>query len=147
EAALTIARVSEKAARVNLGLARKAVDGLYTQLAKEMDGQPRMQPLQRKFLLQALEFYHEFAKQAGDDPEIRFEAGRAYHRAGSIEDLLGRRNEAERALRGAIALFEKLAEESPAEARSRVELARCYHELGAILVGRGLSRQGGDAYR
>jgi serine/threonine protein kinase len=147
EAALASARASEKAARANLGLARKAVDDLYTRLAEELDGQPRMQSLQRKFLLQALEFYREFAKQAGDDPEIRFEAGRAYHRAGSIEILLGRRPEAERALRGAIALFEKLSEESPAETRCRVELARCYRELGAILVGRGLSRQGGDAYR
>jgi serine/threonine protein kinase/predicted Zn-dependent protease len=147
EAALASATASEKAARANLGLARKAVDELYTRLAEEMDGQPRMQPLQRKFLLQALKFYDEFAKQAGDDPEIRFEAGRAYHRAGSIEILLGRRPEAERALRSAIARFEKLAAESPAEVRHRVELAGCYRELGAILVGRGLSRQGADAYR
>ena len=35
-----------------------------------------MQPLQRKFLLQALEFYKEFAKQKNADPETEFETAR-----------------------------------------------------------------------
>ena len=59
----------ERQARANLLLARKAVDGLYTQLAEELYAVPRMQPLQRKFLLQALEFYEEFSTQRGSDPE------------------------------------------------------------------------------
>ena len=73
--ALATAEANEKAARANLRLARKAVDELYTQLAEEMEDLPRMQPLQRKFLLQALEFYKEFATQQSTDPETRFEMG------------------------------------------------------------------------
>src|SRR5262249_29972815 len=91
EAALAAVAASERQARANLRLARKAVDGLYTQLAEELYPVPRMQPLQRKFLLQALEFYEEFSAQEGSDPEIRFETARACRRVGSIQHLLGQR--------------------------------------------------------
>ena len=116
ETALATAEANERASQANLRLARKAVDGLYTQLAEELyAGVPRMQPLQRKFLLQALEFYNEFSAQKGSDPETRFETGRAYRRVGSINHLLGHRPEASHALRRAIALLEA----SPRNSRTR----------------------------
>ena len=102
EAALAAVGAGERQARANLLLARKAVNGLYTQLAEELYAVPRMQPLQRKFLLQALEFYEEFSTQRGSDPEIRFETARACRRVGSIQHLLGQRREASEALSRAV---------------------------------------------
>jgi serine/threonine protein kinase/Flp pilus assembly protein TadD len=147
EAALATAEANETRARANLRLARRAVDGLYTQLADEMDWLPRMQPLQRKFLLQALEFYKEFARQGGSDPEVRFETARAYRRAGQIEVNLGHPAEAERATRQVIALLEKLVEQSPNEARFRAELAASYSTLGCLLLGFDRDRQRSEAVR
>ncbi len=147
EAALAAVRAREHEARANLRLARKAVDGLYTQLAEELYALPRMQPLQRKFLIQALEFYEEFSAQNGSDPEIRFETVRAYRRVGSIQHLLGRRPESSQALRRAIALLETLAKEFPNDTRYRTELASTYSTLGFTLVDTGETRPGSEAYR
>ncbi len=147
ETALATAWANECASQANLRLARKAVDGLYTQLAEELYALPRMQPLQRKFLLQALEFYNEFSAQKGSDPEIRFETGRAYRRVGSINHLLGHRPEASHALRRAIALLEVLAQEFPDEAKYRTELASAYSTLGFTLVDTGETRPGSEAYQ
>jgi serine/threonine protein kinase/Tfp pilus assembly protein PilF len=134
-------------AGANLRLARRAVDGLYNQFADELAVLPRMQPLQRKFLLEALEYYKEFARQGGSDPEVRFETGRAYRRVGQIEIELGHPAEAERATRRAIALLETLVEQSPNEPRFRAELALSYSALGGELLGFGRDRQGGEAFR
>jgi tetratricopeptide (TPR) repeat protein len=130
-----------------LQLARKAVDELYTQLAEEMQELPRMQPLQRKFLLQALEFYKVFAQRKGADPETRFETGRAYHRAGNIHDMFGQRSEAEQAQRQAIALFQKLLDEFPNRARYRADLASASIALGSFLIASGQTQRGIDAHR
>jgi serine/threonine-protein kinase len=147
EAALAAVKASERVSRSNLRLARKAVDELYTQLAEELYALPQMQPLQRKFLLQALEFYKEFSAQQGSDPEIRFETARAYRRAGSIQHLLGQGREASEALRRALALLEKLVAEFPAEAKYRTELAFAYSTLGFTLIDSGQTRPGSEAYR
>ena len=147
EAALAAVEVGERQAQTNLRLARKAVDGLYTQLAEELYALPRMQPLQRKLLLQALEFYKEFSAQEGSDPEVRFETGRAYRRVGSIEHLLGQRPEASQALRRAITLLETLTQEFPDEAKYQTELASAYSTLGFTLLDTGETRPGNDAYR
>jgi serine/threonine protein kinase/Flp pilus assembly protein TadD len=153
EAALAIAEANERSARANLGLARKAVDGLYTQIADEVFELPRVLPrsrklsLKRKLLLQGLEFYKEFADQGGADPEIWSETGRAYRLAAGIQHVLGRPAEAEQALRQAVGLLERLVQKSPDEARYRAELASSYGALGAALVALGRFREGVDAQR
>ena len=108
-------RPGERArAQANLRLARKAVDELYTQLAEEMYDLPQMQPLQRKFLLQALEFYKEFARQKSADPETRFETGARLPPCGQHPcQFCANTPKAVRNLEQAIALLERLAEEHP----------------------------------
>jgi serine/threonine protein kinase len=74
----------------NLRLARKAVDTMYTEVAEKwLAKQPRMQPLQRKFLEEALDFYQRLAKQESADPTDRFEVGQAYQRVAKIRQALG----------------------------------------------------------
>ena len=147
EAALAAVGAREHEARANLRLARKAVDGLYTQLAEELYALPRMQPLQRKLLIQALEFYEEFSAQNGSDPEIRFETVRAYRRVGSIQHLLGRRRGSISGPEAGHRLLETLAKEFPIDARYRAELASAYSTLGFTLVDTGETRPGSEAYR
>ena len=52
--------------------ARKAVDEMYTQVAEKwLAQQPRLELVQREFLLKALAFYQEFARVRSSDPEVR----------------------------------------------------------------------------
>ena len=147
EAALAIAEASEKAALSNLQLARKAVDGLYSRLAGEVHELPRMQPLKRRLLLEALEFYKEFARQKSTDPETRHEKAHAYRRVGGIHDYFGQRPEAVQALRQSIELLEGLVKEFPNESRHQVELASSYSGLSAVLAGITPMNQGDAALR
>ena len=56
--------------------ARQAVDQMYTEVAKKwLSQQPRLEPLQRDFLLKALAFYQEFARESGNDLETRARGG------------------------------------------------------------------------
>ena len=49
--------------------ARKAVDEMYTEVAQNwLSQQPQLEPLQREFILKALAFYQEFARELGGDP-------------------------------------------------------------------------------
>src|SRR5260370_32131318 len=65
-------------AEANFQLARTAVDDMYTQVAEKWLAQEsRMEPVQREFLVKALEFYEQFAQPAGSSAEVRLEAGKA----------------------------------------------------------------------
>ncbi len=146
-AALATAEANERAARANLRLARRAVDELLTGMGQELAGVPRMQPLQRKFLIQALELYKEFAGQEDTDPETRFEMGLAYRRVAGIQQALGQLAEAKKAMEQAASLFEKLVAEFPDEPRYRAELASEYLALGGALVGLHMTEDGTRALR
>jgi tetratricopeptide (TPR) repeat protein len=146
-AALATDEANERAARANLRLARRAVDELLTRMGEELAGVPRMQPLQRKFLMQALEFYKEFAGQEGTDRETRFEMGLAYRRVAIIQQALGQLAEAKKAAEQAASLFEKLVAEFPDEPRYRAELASEYLALVGALVGLHITQDGSRAFR
>src|SRR5512135_2390172 len=93
-----------------------------------------MEPVRKRMLGKALDFYREFLKEKRDDPSVRREAGLAYRRLGGIRVELGEDyGAAEVDYRKAIDLLRELAAESPAEVTSRSELARSYFDLGVLL--------------
>ncbi|HEX8203379.1 MAG TPA: serine/threonine-protein kinase, partial [Isosphaeraceae bacterium] len=52
--------------------ARRAVDTMFTRVAEEWLGQQaQLEPLQRDFLLEALSFYQQFAREEGRDPRVQ----------------------------------------------------------------------------
>ncbi len=145
-AALADAQANESAARANLRLARRAVDELYTQLIEEMHELSGIRPLQQKVMLRALAFYKEFDQQKGADPEIRFETARGYLRTGHIHFELGQYSEAEQGINKGIALFERLVEEFPDEARYTAELANAYCSHFVVPDGQAGSGYGDPSY-
>ena len=77
-------------AEANFRLARAAVDDMYTQVAERWLAQePQMEPLQREFLLKALQFYQRFSRPEESSAELRREAGKAARRAAEIQSRLG----------------------------------------------------------
>jgi tetratricopeptide (TPR) repeat protein len=102
-----------------------------------------MEKVRRDLLQAAVRYYREFVQQAGADPEVRHEAGRAYRRLADIYGALGERGKAEQALREALAMDQKLAAEFPDRPAYRRELANCRCDLGALLTDK--SRQEAEA--
>ncbi len=91
------------------GEARRAVKEMYTGVAEEwLAQQPDLQPVQREFLLKALDYYRAFSLEQDPDPAVRAEAGGAAYRVAEIERKLGHSDEAERAYRQAIAVLEAI---------------------------------------
>jgi serine/threonine protein kinase len=128
------AETQRQQARANFRQARQAVDELLTRVGHErLAHLPHMEQVRRELLEAAVRYYREFVHQAGDDPEVRYEAGRDFRMLGKIYAQLGRGNEAEQAFREGVTLNQKLTADFPNKPIYQHELARGYHELGALL--------------
>jgi serine/threonine protein kinase/Tfp pilus assembly protein PilF len=122
-------------AEENLGLARRAVDDMYTQVARKwLAKQPKVEPLQREFLEKALAFYTVFSRRNSSDPNIQEETALAYRRVGDIQCELLQYPDAESAYRQAIAIQETLAATVPNRTDVRHELAHSHNQLGRLLL-------------
>jgi eukaryotic-like serine/threonine-protein kinase len=115
----------EKArAEDNLKQARLAVDKLLTRVAADLEHKPHMEQIRRALLVDALQFYEGFLAQKPTDAPMRHETARAYLRVGDIQQMLGHGPGAEAAMRQAVALLKKLADEFPGVPVYREDLAQ-----------------------
>jgi tetratricopeptide (TPR) repeat protein/tRNA A-37 threonylcarbamoyl transferase component Bud32 len=128
------AQAKQQQALVNLRKARDAVDRMLTRVAQEqLRDMPRMEPVQRQLLEDAVEFYQDLVRQNADDPETRYETGRAHRRLGNLYRWRHQLERAESSQREGLALLERLVAESPTVPAYRQELAGTYHDLGQVL--------------
>jgi tetratricopeptide (TPR) repeat protein len=128
--------------------ARRAVDEMYTEVAEQwLEQEPEMEEVQREFLLKALRFYQEFARERGTDPAVRLATGTAYRRVGDIERKLGEEAKAEEAYGQAVARFRRLADDFPARPEYREALADGSHHLGLLLARLKRGPEAEEAYR
>jgi serine/threonine protein kinase/tetratricopeptide (TPR) repeat protein len=132
------AKLQRQLAIANLLKARDAVDQMLTRVGNEdLRTIPQMEPVRQKLLQDALRFYEEFLAQQQDDPKIRLECARAFHRVGWINVELGNLTTAHRSLEQAIAMIEHLLVEQPRDPDSRAQLAESVSTLDQILVREG----------
>jgi serine/threonine protein kinase/tetratricopeptide (TPR) repeat protein len=111
-------------AREQRQLARQAVDSMYTEVAEEwLAQQSHLQEVQRRFLLEALQYYEAFAQEPGADPALRLQAATAYRRAGEIQFRLGEPARAEEAYAQAVGIQAELSAAFPSQPEYRRDLA------------------------
>lgn len=135
---LTAAHERERSAKVealhqkaqaedNFKLARGAVDRYHTEVSESLLLQePGMQPLRKKLLEAAREFYDKFVKERGDDPSVKGEFGKALYRLGLITaDIDSPRDGLEYLDKAKVKFVELTPEHSE-------DLALCYHHLGRL---------------
>ncbi len=133
ESAVKIADQKDKAEN-NYSYARLAVDEMLTRVARErLAHQPHMEKIRRDLLLSALNFYQWLRGYKGDDPNLRWETGRAYVRVGDIREALGERAEAEKSYRTALEYLEGLVKQFPDNPLYKRELASTLNNLGNLL--------------
>jgi serine/threonine protein kinase len=141
EAALTEADIQRRQAR-------QAVEDMYTQVAQEwLADQPHMTDMQRQFLLKALHYFEEFAKEKSPDPAVRQQKASAYGRVGQIQFSLGHHDEALAATHQAIALFEQLVTDLSQVADYQEGLAKGCNDLGEALRYTGAKQDAEIALR
>jgi serine/threonine protein kinase/tetratricopeptide (TPR) repeat protein len=91
----------------------------------------------RHFLRDIQRRYEEFAALPGDDAEQRAIRAEGHLHVASVRDGLGEEKEAEASVRMALALYQGLVAEFPAEADYRHWLARSHNLLGTVLSHAG----------
>jgi tetratricopeptide (TPR) repeat protein len=94
---------------------------------------PLMEEVQRQFLLKALGYYEEFARDRATDPAARRGAASAARRVGDIQRKLHAFAEAERAYGRAIELYASLVSADPPLIEDREALAGCHLALARLL--------------
>jgi serine/threonine protein kinase/tetratricopeptide (TPR) repeat protein len=131
-------------AQANLRLSLESLDEIYTKLALQRLAQrPDLKGLQREYLQRALAFYQRFAQENSDDPTVRFETAKAFHRVGDIQDELGHAQEAIDALKQARSLYEVILADAKADADPKMRLGLCLNKLGAVLTSMGRFQEAG----
>jgi tetratricopeptide (TPR) repeat protein len=142
-------RQARERAEKRSGLARQAVDEMYTRVAEQwLADQPHKDALQREFLDKALAIYKDLAQEEGGDPAVRRGTALAHFHVGEICRHLGERDRAREAYGRAIDMQERLHAEDRGRAEYRHDLAESYNWLGELTrLGHGPPAEAEAAYR
>jgi len=142
------ARSERERAEANLQLAADAFEEVFARIGGvplpqvlgettddvwyESSGQAAVSRRDAAVLQSLLKFYDGFADQNRDSERWQQETARAYRRVGEIEFVLGRLDDAEKALRRARQFYEKLRQTKPEEPDYVIGLAAVHNALGRI---------------
>jgi serine/threonine protein kinase/tetratricopeptide (TPR) repeat protein len=126
-------RDAKELAEHNYQFARKAVDRYHTEVSNDvLLNEPGMQPLRKKLLEAAREFYEQFVQERGEDKGTRAELGHAYFRLAQITADLDAPPKAIELHEHGRQIFTALADEHPGSADEKSDLAASWHHLGRL---------------
>jgi serine/threonine-protein kinase len=132
----------------NYQLARKAVDRYHTEVSEDILLQePGMQPLRKKLLEAAREFYEQFVRERGQDPKLQGDLGKALFRLAQITGDIDKEPEAIKLHLEARKIFTGLAAAEPAVLAWQSDLAECCNELGRLYRRTDQFDRSEDAYK
>jgi serine/threonine protein kinase len=134
-------------AQDNFRLALDAVNRSYTQISEDvLLNAPHMEPLRRRLLQSARDFYERFISERGDDPTLQAELGRAYWRLGNITRQTGSKIESTSLFERAVQIQQRLAEHMPDVAEHQFDLAMSRVNLGGVLAEQGQLKRAEEEY-
>ena len=128
-----LAVAAKKESERNLAAALDAVDKLLEHASDPKLAEiPKIQPVRKRILDDALAFYNQFKVTSGDSPGLRHRAARAHTRLAALAKSLGDYELAIRAYENAIEMLQELKAEFPDNVAYRVTLANDYLALGWV---------------
>ena len=131
----------------NFKLARQAVDRYHTDVSESvLLNEPGMQPLRKKLLEAAKEFYEKFVKERANDPSVLADLGLATYRLAQITGDIDSEKKATELYADAIKDFDKLPAAEQASAEIRSDRATSWHHLGRLLRKTDQIPQSEEAY-
>ncbi|MCI0639460.1 MAG: serine/threonine-protein kinase, partial [Gemmataceae bacterium] len=124
-------RQQRERAEANFQLARKAVDGYYTEVSQEvLLNQPGMEELRKRLLQTARDFYRQFVQERSLDPAVRAEYGRTYWRLAFLTSEIESKSKAIEHYQQAVAIFEELVRDWPDVCAYQYDLGKSFNNLG-----------------
>jgi serine/threonine-protein kinase len=139
-------RQARELAEHNYQLARKAVDRYHTEVSEDvLLREPGMEPLRKKLLEAAREFYERFVQERRGDAGAEAELGKALFRLAQITADIGSPLNAIDLHEQALAIFVRQADAHPG-AEERSDLAACYHHLGRLYRDTDQTDKAEEAY-
>ncbi|MEX0642049.1 MAG: serine/threonine-protein kinase [Pirellulales bacterium] len=142
--ALFEAKQSAQAAHDNFARAEKhfqqargAVDQFGIGLADRLLEIPGAETVRRDLLVAALDYYHQFVVEAGNDPQLRRETALAHFKSAAIAAKLGATEDAITEYRAAEEILAQLSMAEPSSAELSAQLALTHNNLGLLLAARG----------
>ena len=144
EANETEARKQERLVAANYRVARDTLSRMLARLeGKPLADVPRLNELRQQQLEDALAFYQEVVKgQDHPDPAVRADTAIAYEQAATIQNVLGRPQEAEANFQQAIDLLEGLPDELRDQSDVQARLVHCHQHLGYLVRNAGRPEDG-----
>ena len=135
-AALVAAKKAQQEAEESFQQARGAVDDLLRSVSEEeLLDRPGMQPLRRKLLTQARDYYRRFLDQRGDDPRLQDELAETSFLMGRIIEEIESPEEALSAYRRAEETQKRLLAQSPDDQSRLKAQGDTLNAIGRVLVG------------
>jgi serine/threonine protein kinase/tetratricopeptide (TPR) repeat protein len=133
---LTAANERERQAKLqaeeNFQLARSAVDQYHTNVSEDvLLKEPGMEPLRKKLLQSAQEFYAKFVQERAGDPRLQSELGKATFRLAQITGDIDSPKKAIELHQQAAKLFETIPIAEKTDG-FRNDQAACFHHLGRL---------------
>jgi serine/threonine protein kinase/tetratricopeptide (TPR) repeat protein len=120
------------------GRARNAVKQYFTAVSEDPDLKAKgMEPLRRKLLATARDYYAQFVRERGEEPALRAELAAAHFRLGYIIAEIADKREAIEEYEQALALWQQLADADPVDAQYQRNLAASHHRLGNLYLETG----------
>ncbi|MBI2823851.1 MAG: serine/threonine protein kinase [Planctomycetia bacterium] len=144
-----LARVQREQERraATLAQAQEVVERLLGDFnQRQLAGLPHAEPVRRELLTAALQFCEEMQRQNPEEPEVRWQLGRAQRQAADLQALLGEPAEAEKSYDRAIGVLQALAAAYPS-AKYRRELAGAWENKATLLAQAGRAAEAEAAYR
>ena len=113
-AALRTARTEEQRRTATLSQAQEMVDRLVSDFGEgDLASLPHSESARRKLLDAALTFCRDMQAENPEQPQLRWQIGRAQRQAADLQALLGEQNEAEKSYVEAIDVLQALVAEHP----------------------------------
>ncbi len=101
---------------------------------------PHMEPVRKKLMQQALDFYRGFLEERSDDPSVRKRAARVMQRVGDLEGQLGDPKSAEASYRRALTELDRITREDHESRPIALDTARCLRGLAKSIMSLGRAK-------
>ncbi len=131
-----IAQENFERAQRHFEQARAAVDEFGVRSSDRLSEFPGAEGVRRDMLLDTLKYYHQFAQDAGNDPNLRQETALAHFRSAVIAAKLGAVDDAIREYKAAQQLLQETLGANGTGVDLRGQLALSHNNLGLLYAGR-----------
>ncbi len=141
-----VAQENYERAKRYLHQARSAVDQFGARLSDRLMEIPGAEPVRRELLLDTLQYYHQFAADAGNDPALRLETAQTHFKSAVLAARLGAVNDAIKEYESSQKNLSELVAADPVSVEPLAQLALTHNNLGLLYASRSNTKRARQEY-